>query len=188
VSGAMKQADARRARTSAAARMPSAPRVAELFGVLDATLAAFRELADLADQKLAAIRQADTAGLQAVAGAECAVLERVFTLERDRQAILARLAQALPARTADPPRLSQIAAQLPEPLGPRLQAKIAGLRDLAARLQQKNRLAATVARRLHNHIRAVFDELARSGREAVVYGPNGQRTQGEQLSWIDAVG
>ncbi len=188
MTGATRRDPTRRREAPPGGRGPSVAQLHELFGVLDATLAAFRTLVGLADRKLAAIRQADTAGLQRVAEAECGVLERFFTLEQRREAILARVAQGLPGSDTAPPRLSQIAGKLPEPLGSRLRAKIAGLRHAAGELQQKNQMAATVARRLHNHIRAVFEDLVRQRQETVVYGPNGKQTKGSQESWIDAVG
>jgi hypothetical protein len=148
----------------------------------------FRQLLELAGKKLSAMRAADAEALQQCATDEGGVLQILFERERQRDAAIACLAQGLQWGDAGSPRLSQIAERLPEPFSSRLRAKIAGLRQTASELQQKNRLAATVAHNLHKHIRAVFEDIASVNQESVVYGPNGKHEQRNKKSWVDAVG
>ncbi len=147
-----------------------------------------KRLLELARAKLAAMRAADAETLHQCAAEECDVLEALFKREKQRDAVLARLAQSLHWSGDERARLSEIAERLPEPFSSRLRAKTAGLRKTADELQRKNRLAADVARHLHKHIRAVFEDVARVNQESVVYGPNGKHEQRTRKTWVDAVG
>ena len=169
---------------------PSEPEahVRDLLAMLTALHDSLRQLVELADRKLAAMRIADTEALQRCTAEEGRLLQAVFARERQRDAILARLAQDLPQPGGGPAELSEIADRLAEPSSSRLQAKIAGLCQTATALREKNRLAATVARNLHAHVRTVFDDVANANRESVVYGPNGKHEQRNPQTWVDAVG
>ena len=147
-----------------------------------------KQLFDLAEQKLAAMRAASDRTLQACAAQEAQLLEEVKRLEQQRTATLARLAQALRAPQLEHAALSEVAAQFPEPVGSALRARNAALQDIARKLQQKNRLAARVAQHLQSHIRAVFAAVAKANQESVVYGPKGQHEQVSIRSCLDAVG
>jgi len=160
----------------------------ELLAVLEQIHGLLAGLLHLANDKLAAMRRADTARLDEVARQECALLERFYETQRTRDAIVARWAQSLPVPSDASAAFADVVAALPEPERSRLQAKTAGLRRIAAELQEKNRLAASVARSLHSHIRSVFEEIARHGQESGVYGPNGQTSPVVSESWVDAVG
>ena len=162
--------------------------VGELLETVSALHEMLKQLLELARAKLVAMRAADAAALQRCAARECGVLERVFEQERQRDAVLARLAQSLHWDYAAPPRLSEIAGKLPEPFSSRLRAKTAGLRQTANELRRENGVAAEVARHLHKHIRAVFEDIARVNQESVVYGPSGKHEQRTNQTWVDAVG
>jgi hypothetical protein len=163
----------------------------ELLDALSALHELLKQLLELARAKLAAMRAADAPELQRCAARECGVLERLFERERRRDAVLARLAQSLHWDSTGPPRLSEVAAKLPDPFSSRLRAKTAGLRQTANELRRENRLAAEVAQHLHKHVRAVFEDIediARVNQESVVYGPNGRHEHRTSKTWVDAVG
>jgi len=162
--------------------------VGDLLAVLSTLHQLLKRLLQLARAKLDAMRRADALALQRCAAEECGLLERVFAHEVRRNAALARLAQTLHWDDAPRARLSEIAQRLPEPFSSRLRARTAGLRRTANDLRQKNRLAADVARHLHDHIRAVFDDVARVNQESVVYGPSGKHEHRTNETWVDAVG
>ncbi len=149
---------------------------------------ALRRLIDLSRGKLDALRRADTAALMRCAREEGELLQGVELLERRRRAILARLAQQLQWPPAVSAPLSQLADRLPEPISSVIRARITPLRDLAVTLEKTNRLAASVARNLHQHMRALFAEVARASQETVVYGPLGQLETRTTRAWVDAVG
>ena len=160
----------------------------ELLAVASELQAVLNQLLGVATEKLKAMRAADTRALYQCAAEEGRLLQLMFDREKQRTAVFARLAQELHWETDRPPRMSEIAARLSEPYGPRLQAKTEGLRQTTAALREKNQLAARVARNLHKHIRAVLDEVARANQEALVYGPSGKHEQRNMKSWVDAVG
>jgi hypothetical protein len=149
---------------------------------------ALRRLIELSERKLAALRRADTEGLTRCAQEEKELLQSVQLLERRRHAVLARLAQQLRWPPAAGATLSHIADRLHEPISSVIRARIAPLRDLASTLEKTNRLAASVARNLHQHLRALFADVARANQETVVYGPLGQPEMRTTRAWVDAVG
>jgi len=154
-----------------------------------ATLQALlRQLSASASAKLTAIRAADSQALQGCAAREAELLEQVYRLAPARDALLARLAQALPISSSKQARLSEIAAALPEPTASLLRARNAALQQIARELQQKNATVAGVARHLQTHLAAIFAALAQANQEAVVYGPKGQHAGRTVRSWVDAVG
>lgn len=162
--------------------------VDELLATLTSLHEMLRQLLELAGRKLAAMRAADTEALRQCAADEGGILRALFEREKQRDAVLARLAQSVQWHEARHARLSEIAERLPEPFSSRLRAKTAGLRRTADELRQKNQLAATVARNLHKHLCAVFDDVANVNQESVVYGPNGRHEHRNQMTWVDAIG
>lgn len=161
---------------------------AELMAALDEAHDSLRRLLALAKEKLAAIRTADTVELKRVAERECEELQRLFERERRRDATVARLAQTLHCDSEQRPRVSELADRMHEPFSSRLRAKTEGLRATAGLLQQRNRVAAGVARSLHQHIREVFEDVARVNRETIGYRPDGQYERQRTDSWVDAIG
>ena len=147
-----------------------------------------KQLVGGVEEKLAGMRGADVEVLHACAQREKQLLEEVFQTERERDAILARLAQTLHMPQLKSAPLSEIVNHIPEPLCSALRARNVALRDIAIKLQQKNRLAAQVAHNLQTHIRAVFVELAKANQESIVYGPKGQHEQANIRTCLDAVG
>ena len=167
---------------------PLATAVGELLEQLARLQAALKALSELAAAKLAALRKADAAALADCAAREEALLKSLFGTERARDAAIASVAQSLRLAAAPRPRLRDLASRLPEPLASNLRARAAGLEEVARELQQKNGLAADVARRLHSHIRGVFADVATAAQESVVYGAQGQFEGGRPRCWVDAVG
>jgi hypothetical protein len=162
--------------------------IGELLEALSGLHEMFKQLLALARAKLVALRAADAAALQRCAARECGVLERLFEQERQRDAVLARLAQSLHPGSTAVPRVSEIAERLPEPFSSRLRARAVGLRQTAKELRCENRVAAEVARHLHKHLRAVFEDIVHLNQESVVYGPSGKHEQRVNKTWVDAVG
>lgn len=162
--------------------------VEALLRVLSRLQEQLRSLVGLAAGKLAALRRADADALLAGASREQELLQQVVADHGARDAEIARLAQLLRMESSPLPRLTALAARLPEPQASQILTKSAGLYGLAAELQEKNRHAAGVARHLHSHVSAVFAEVAKAGQAAVVYGPSGQHEQRIAKRWFDAVG
>lgn len=182
---------AQRGPRRAAAEAPGAPGPGALLENLATHQALLRELVQMAQRKLDAVRSADADALNECAARESGLLERLVGVERQRRAELARLAQIVPAlrgTRAARLTLSELAEALDEPHASSIRARLSALRSIATQLQRANRVASLVARDLHAHLREVFAAMARAGRASVVYGPNGsmERAGGGEL-W-DAVG
>lgn len=172
-----------------APRSEAADAATALLTCLTTLHAQLRGLFDLAGRKMAAIRAADTTRLNQCTHAESELLQQVAKTERQRGACIARLAQALQVPELRKASLSEVANVLHEPAASQLRAKSAGLRDIADKLQQKNRLAARVAQDLQGHIRSIFAQLAKSRQEQVGYGSTGRheaRPDGRLI--VDAMG
>ncbi len=175
-----------RARAAAPAGLPEIVRtLAELLGEMRPIL---ERLSDLAGQKLAAMRRADAAALNAGAAEEAGLVQQLALNARKRQVALARLAQQMQAPELVQASVSEISAAVGEPLGSILTAKSLPLQHVAAELERKNNLASAVARNLQTHIRAVFQELDAANQETVVYGNRGKPTPHRTRNWVDAVG
>jgi hypothetical protein len=171
------------------------PRTADLDDDVQTLLCTLNELGDhlralhqLAIRKLDAMKRADIALLNSCAAEEECELQRMLRRDGKRDAVLARLAQALRMRTSAPARLTEIAGRLPQPFSSQIVAKSAELRGLAENLEEKNRLAAAVAQSVHSHIRAVFAEVAKANQETIGYGRNGKHEAMTTRAWVDAVG
>ncbi|MGD8453437.1 MAG: flagellar export chaperone FlgN [Phycisphaerae bacterium] len=161
---------------------------AELNENLAALQGLLRQLLGQAEEKLAAIKTADTQRMQSCSVRESDLLAEVSRVRQRRTAIFARIAQGLPTDLAPPRTLGEVCRQLPEPLSSVFRARSVGLQCAAAQLQEKNALVARVAQNLQTHIRAVFATLAKDQQETVVYGPQGQHESRNVRSWVDAVG
>lgn len=162
--------------------------VQDLLATLEELGGHLTSLLSLCDRKLVAMKAADVPALNQVAGEEERELQKMLRRDGQRDAVLARLAQALRLGGSTPSRLSEIAARLPEPFCTEILGKSAELRRLATNLEEKTRLAAAVAQSVQSHIRAVFAEVARAGQETVVYGRSGQHEAVTRQTWVDAVG
>ena len=78
-----------------------------------------KQLLDEANEKLAAMRAADTERMQRCTGREADLLEQVARVEEQRTAIVACLAQRMPDQMPRGPSLREISQALPEPVSPR---------------------------------------------------------------------
>ncbi len=178
--------------TAAAASPIPSPSPADALRDLLAQLNEFHvrllALLSVATDKLAALRRADAAALLQCAAREEALLRETLGREQQHKILLARFAQGLRWTGSGPPTLTEIAARLPAPENAVLRAQNAALRHTAAELQQKNRLAAEVARRLQMHLRGIFADLAGATDTPAVYGPRGQAQSGSPRRWINALG
>jgi hypothetical protein len=160
----------------------------ELNENLAALHSLLRQLLEQAEEKLAAIRAADSVRMQLCAARETDLLAEVGRVEQQRGAILARAAQGLPDSGAAPLGLGAVARRVPEPLASVFRARTLALERAARELQKKNELVARVAQHLQSHIRAIFAALAKANQESVVYSPKGQHEQRNVRFWLDAVG
>ena len=150
--------------------------------------ARLKQLAEIAGEKLAALRRADTGALTRCAAREERLLRENLGSEPRYKALLARVAQALQCPQPQQATLTDVIARLTEPAASLLRARGEALRQAATELQRKNRLAAEVARKLQSHLRGLVADLASTPPETAVYGPQGRQAGGSPRRFIDAVG
>ena len=174
--------------THAAAPQVAAVRCASWHEQLAGLHTLMKQLAELAGEKLAAMRRADTAALDRCTAREAELVKTVFGSEARRKALLARVAQSLHLPEPDAASWARSRNVCRSRSASALRARNAALREIAAELQQKNRLAAKVAQNLQSHIRGVFAELATAAQETPVYGPRGQHEGRRPRCWVEAVG
>lgn len=175
-------------RLSPPARAAQAPPLGELMDYVDTLHQSLKALLEVAGDKLQALRVADAPALERLAGLEVTLLKKVLSEERQRVALLARVAQSLQRPDLARSALTEISRCLPEPAASVLRAKSLALRELASELQRKNGIAARVAQNLQSHIRGVFAEVARATQESVGYGSKGRHESCGRRYWVDAVG
>lgn len=166
----------------------TAAAVAVLVEYLATLQPRLQALLALAEEKLAALRKADTAALRCCAAREEPLVREVLTQEARRPAILAAVAQALRRPELRNAGLAALAARLPQALAAPLLARHLGLQTVAAQLQRKNRIAAAVARNLQGHIREVFAAVAKCTQEPAGYSAGGNQARSAALVLLDAVG
>lgn len=147
-----------------------------------------KRLVELAERKLHALRSANAFELQRCAGEEDELVAALYGKTPGAGAVLAGLAQRLRDAAGEAGRLSDLARNFAPPISSQIQARIAGLRELARKLEEKNRLVASVARGLHGAMRAVLEDVREARRETVGYQASGRSASRAKESWIDAVG
>lgn len=162
--------------------------VAVLAEYLAALHPRLQALLALAEEKLAALRAANTAALHQCASREEPLIREILTQEGRRPAILAALAQALQHPDLRNASLAALAALLPQAVAAPLLARHAGLQAVAEQLQRKNRIAGEVARNLQGHIRDVFAAVAKCTQEPAGYSAGGNQARSAKLTLLDAVG
>lgn len=145
-------------------------------------------LAQIADRKLAAMRAADSHALEAAALDEGELLRGVASAAEQRGALLAQFARHVRPDGGPAPTLRLLADASPEPVRSRLRARALGLQTASELLQRKNRVVAEVARRLHEHVQAVFADVARAAHDSGLYNGQGERPAGGRAGWVEAVG
>jgi hypothetical protein len=173
---------------AALAESGPAPEPNALLAQLAALHAQLKRLEELAGEKLDALRKADTSTLHRCAAEEGELLEGLYGRDPRQPAVLAGLAQQLRGAGRRGARLSELAQEYDEPIASRIRARLAGLGEIAARLEKKNRLAASVARGLHEAVRAALEDVRQARREPVGYEASGKLASRARDGWIDAIG
>ncbi len=161
---------------------------AALLAALNGLHDELRGLFEAAERKVEALRRADTQALQRCSEDESRGLQTTLLLMRRKDAAVAGLAQRLRVPVEGACTVSALLAEIEEPARSHIHARVTGLRELAAKLQDRNKLAERVARDLHSCVRAVFADIALANRETVSYGPAGQKKTRVTEAWVDAVG
>ncbi|MCA9284977.1 MAG: flagellar protein FlgN [Phycisphaerales bacterium] len=153
--------------------------VEALTETLRAQLDAHRELLPLLERKRDAIRTASADALRTTIEHERRVVRRLEQLERQRGALMERLAAALGLpRDAT---ASAIAAAVGEPVERRLLALAAELREVVERSRRESSVLRAAADALAQHMHGVLQSVQGALSAARVYGRAGRIDAGAQL-------
>ena len=162
--------------------------VDELLQYLQTLHALLKKLTALANEKLAALRQADSAALIDCAAREGVLIRDVLFGQQQRDALLARVAQRLPSDAGEVTTITALAAHFPEPISSSLRARGAALRAVAIELRRKNSVVTEVAQNLQAHIHGIFTDVANASQETLVYSAKGNPETSRTRFCVDATG
>ncbi len=152
--------------------------VTALLRLLDEEAARYALLLELARRKADLLSsRADVAELEAVANQEAGLLDEVLPLERDRLAVMRRLAAALENKL---PHLtvSALCARLPGELSDRLNRATASLTATLAELKAVNRLNAALLRQELALVNFSLDLLTNAPGRVTYANPAGATPSG----------
>ncbi|RMH23648.1 MAG: flagellar protein FlgN [Planctomycetota bacterium] len=151
--------------------------------------AAYERLDALADARRSAVAGADLAALARVVREENEVVQRVASLDTERESIVREMAQGPPTDDAPEPdgvTLSMLADRLAEPARGATLDAARRLRALIERVRLKNAASRRAVERLALHMRGVLAAAESVHSHTGAYGPRGAvRPGGAVVSALD---
>lgn len=165
-------------------------RCGELVVLLGDLKELHEQLLGVIQQKLAAMRRADTDGINSCVAREKFLSERIRQREGLRQQLVQLIARALdvPSESAQEMSVAQVAEHLPEPRRGQLLTLSTATREILETLNEANRVAALVTSEMLKHFREVYSAIARTGGSVGTYSAGGERMQGRSVQVFEAVG
>lgn len=158
----------------------SGPAVADfdkLDGVLRELLAEHERLLMLTREHQRAIATADIGGLTHCLTAQGEVIQRVATLERLRQVLVARItaasSAAQPLGSGRAPTITMLAQRAPAPIRDRLTAVALALRELLNTLHREHLAMRQAAETLSSHMEGLMRQVCRRLSHAGTYARGG---------------
>ena len=152
------------------------PGLRELIRTLDGLRSLHQQLREVLETKIAAMRAADVSALESASKDELDLLPLLREKEVLRAGLMQTLARefGLPAKQARNVRVSQLAEFVPGIERELLLKSSARLQEVLARSAQVNRLAASIARHVTDHMKFVFTGLRPMGTAPIGYTRRGE--------------
>ncbi len=165
-------------------------RLRDLVRLFDALRMLHEELFRVCDAKIDAMRRADTEAIQAACDHEQLIVTRMNEREGFRMQLMEAIGQDLgmAKSTARSLTVSQLAERLPEPERGLVMDAASRLRNAMAASAQANRVAATVAREVVQHMKWVFAAVRPAEAASQGYTGRGQTVAITDASLFEAVG
>lgn len=157
----------------------AAPTLRELIRAFDALRGLHQQLLGILEARMAAMRAADMAALEAANRDEQAILPQLREKDQLRAGLMQSLARefGLPTAQARTATVSQLAQHFPAVERELLLKSSARLKEVLVKSAHANRVAAAIARHVTDHMKLVFSAL-RPGRAA----PVGYTLRGESFA------
>lgn len=146
----------------------------ELERLLTDMLAEHERLEALLQTKLDALRRADAKAVTDCCGRENQIVQKIATLEKRRQAVVAQITQQHNPAAAELMTMAAIAATVDEPRKGRLLTLHAKLRSTAEQTQRTVRVAKQATEGLLNHVQGLMQRIARVVNDGGTYGRAGR--------------
>jgi len=165
-------------------------RTGELLIVMGELKQLHEELLTVLQQKLAAMRRADTEGLNSCTARQRFLVDRIRQKEGLRRQVVQLIGKAMgmPAeRAADWP-LRELAERLPEPRRGQLLAQAAVVREILLAIDKTNTVAALVTGEMLKHFQQVCAAMARTGQSTGTYSSAGRLNSEPPVGVFEAVG
>ena len=138
--------------------------------------------------KLDAMKRADSEQIQSITARETLLLERATERDGFRRQLTRRLLEELGLDPLATPRLSELAEHLAEPRRSQLLVAAAGLKE---KLDSAERLRVTttlVTQEMLKHMREVLSVMRGGGMGAELYSRSGRRERVSSATVFEAVG
>ena len=165
-------------------------RLRDLVRLFDGLRLLHDELFCVIESKIEAMRRADVAAIQTAAESEQVIVTRLKEREGFRDQLMEAIGQDIgfSAKAARALTVSQLAARLPVPERSLVVNAALKLQVVMAKSAQANRLAATVARAIVQHMKWVFAAVRPSDAAPIGYTGRGRTVATADVSLFEAVG
>jgi hypothetical protein len=165
-------------------------RTGELIVLMGDLQKRHEELLAVIQQKLAAMRRADTEGLNSCLARETFLADQIRQREGLRQQLMQLINKELdvPAEAAQRLSLRELAERFNEPRKGQLLGLAAGLRKVLISIDSANKVAALVTGEMLKHFRQLYAAMAQAGQSSGTYSAGGRLTAGKPVQVFDAVG
>ncbi len=165
-------------------------RSGELVTLLGELKGLHEELLRFIEQKLEAMRRADTEKLNACLSREQFLAQRIAEREGLRQQLVQLIGRAMDLTQDQTERLTvkDIADRVAEPRRGQLLGLAAGIRQTLQAIHARNQVAALVTDEMLKHFRQVYTVMAKSGPSTGRYSPAGTPATDRPRQVFEAVG
>ena len=169
---------------------PDHRRIETLSGLLDEIAEAHKDLLDAVEEKIAAMRTADTERIKQAMEREQALVERIDEREGVRRQLTENIARGYGIGGAAARRLSvrKLADRVGGAQAEAIVAAGQRLQKLTAQIAQRNHVAQLISQNILRHMTQVFAAMTVSRDGAVGYSPAGDVFAGGGERIFDAVG
>ena len=159
-----------------------------LIEVMNEELQSQRDLAQMLENKLDAMRHYDISRLEALSISEQRLLDLMGHIGRRRtDAVAAATDDLLPTQPVGRVSVAQLAERASIEQRNRLLALAALLKDVAQQVQRLNRVNALATNKILGHFDGIFRIIAQAGRDIGLYGSAGKKALLEQNRLFDAI-